>query len=188
MRPTLEIMDPEGPRAGANRPDRDDLRALADRLDSSEDVETSPFRIVYEGDVLAAAKALRALAAAQETPQEPTREELLGIIAGLRDALVGRTTPLGEVRGSLSDNEEDRSASRGFNAPHDPSRWRREVYYFDEHDIAACEMAGIFNTAKNIRYVIPLLASLRVAHETPAPRTAEESPYDLGVGKKGFRR
>lgn len=43
------------------------LLALAERLESAEDVETSPYRIVLEADVLAAAKALRALAAQQET-------------------------------------------------------------------------------------------------------------------------
>lgn len=49
-----------------------------------------------------------------------SREELLGIIKGARDVLAGRVVSLAEVRGSLLDNEEGRSARGGFKAPHEP--------------------------------------------------------------------
>ena len=105
------------------------------------------------GDRSAHAEPVRALAAAQQTPQERrtfthaevvalklTRAELIDLIIGLQDTYSGRVESLGKVRGSLPDNEEGRNGSdqrhaSGFKAPHEPSP---------------------------------------VAHETPAPRPAED--------------
>ena len=130
----------------------DDLRALAALIDEVD--REIDHTIGMDALMDKVRDALRALAAAQQTPQERrtftraevvalklTRAELIDLIIGLQDTYSGRVESLGKVRGSLPDNEEGRNGSdqrhaSGFKAPHEPSP---------------------------------------VAHETPAPRPAEDT-------------